>query len=70
MGLMTGEAYRQSLRNRKPLRVYLQGEALENPLDHPIVQASVNSAALTYEMAEDPQYCQLAMARSALTGKT
>ena len=70
MGLMTGETYRQSLRDRGPLKVYFQGEALKNPTEHPIVQASINSAALTYELAEDPQYRDLATAKSALTGKT
>jgi len=32
MGLMTGEDYRESLRNRRPLKVYFHGEAIENPV--------------------------------------
>ena len=70
MALMTGQAYRQSLSRRQPLRVYFQGEALPEPLEHPIVAASVNSAALTYELAEDPRYQDLATAKSALSGRT
>ncbi len=68
--LMTGEEYRQSLRNRKSLTVYLNGEKIENVVDHPIVKLSINSVALTYDLAHDPQYRDLATAQSALTGNT
>ncbi len=70
MALRTGKEYRESLRNRRPLKVYLGGELLENPYDHPIIKASINSIALTYELAEDPQYKADMTATSALTGKT
>ena len=53
MALMTGKQYRESLRNRRPLNVYMAGEKLENPYDHPIIAASINSIALTYELAEE-----------------
>jgi len=67
---MTGGEYRESLRRRQPLKIYFQGEALEHPLDHPLVVASVNSAALTYELAGDARHRELATATSALTGRT
>lgn len=67
---MTGVQYRASLRERRPMRVFLHGHALDAPLDHPIVAASVNAAALTYEIAEDPRHRELATATSALTGRT
>ncbi len=67
---MTGEEYRQSLKNRRPLNVFLGGEKLEKPYDHPIIRASINSIALTYELAEDPEYKEHMTTRSALTGKT
>jgi len=70
MALMTGKEYRESLHNRRPLNVFLGGEKLENPYDHPIVRASINSIALTYELAEDPEYRAHMTAESALTGKT
>lgn len=70
MALMTGKEYRESLKNRRPLNVYLGGEKLENPYDHPIIKASINSIALTYELAEDPEYRDDMTATSALTGKT
>ena len=67
--MMTGKEYRESLAKRRPLNVYLNGEKLEDPINHPIVAASVNSIALTYEMAEKPEYEELMTATSALTGK-
>lgn len=70
MGIMTGKEYRESLRNRRPLNVYLGGEKLENPYDHPIIAPSINSIALTYELAEDPKYKETMTAKSALSGKT
>jgi len=70
MALMTGKQYRESLKARKPMRVFLNGERLQNPTEHPIVKASVNSIALTYELAEDPQYRSTLTAKSALSGKT
>jgi len=68
MALMTGKEYRESLRNRRPLNVYFAGEKLDNPYDHPVIKASINSVALTYELAEDPQYREALTATSSLTG--
>ncbi len=68
--MMTVHEYRQSLRERKPLVVYMNGERIRNPLDHPIVAASLNSISLTYELAEDPKYRGAMTAKSALTGRT
>ncbi len=69
MALMSGEEYRKSLRNRRPLRVFLNGDLLNDPYDHPMIQASINSIALTYELAEDPAYTESLTAKSSLTGK-
>src|SRR6202521_4484053 len=66
--MMTGEQYEESL--RKPnFKVYLQGELVENPVDHPIIRPSMNSVKMTYTLAEDPQYADLMIAKSHLTGK-
>ena len=70
MGLMTGKEYRDSLRARKPLRLYMNGQKINDPVDHPVIAASINSIALTYELAEDPEYRDSMTATSALTGKT
>ena len=69
MTIMTGEEYRASLRNRKPLNIFLLGEKIKNPVEHPIIKASINSVALTYELAHDPKYKELLTTKSSLTGK-
>ena len=69
--MMTGSEYRQSLKARKPLVVFMNGERMTGePTEHPVVAASINSIALTYELAEDPKYRSTLTATSALTGKT
>jgi 4-hydroxybutyryl-CoA dehydratase/vinylacetyl-CoA-Delta-isomerase len=65
--LMNGEQYRNSLRKMKPL-VYLLGERLTNPVDHPMVIPSQNAVAMTYDLAHDPQYEDLMTVTSPLTG--
>jgi 4-hydroxybutyryl-CoA dehydratase/vinylacetyl-CoA-Delta-isomerase len=68
--MMTAAEYRSSLRQRRPMKVFLHGRLLASPLDHPLVAASVNAAALTYELAEDPHHRGLATATSAISGRT
>ncbi|MFX0078603.1 MAG: 4-hydroxyphenylacetate 3-hydroxylase family protein [Candidatus Hermodarchaeota archaeon] len=70
MVLKTGEEYRASLRDRKPLKVYFTGELLQDPLNHPIIQASINSIALTYDLAHNPQFQSIMTATSSITGET
>jgi len=70
MALMNAQQYRDSLTRRKPLKVYLGGELLAHPMEHPNVKASVNSVALTYELAHDPEQKHLLTVKSALTGET
>ena len=48
--IQTGEEYIQSLRNRN-LKVYLFGELVEEPVDHPIIRPSINALAKTYDLA-------------------
>jgi 4-hydroxybutyryl-CoA dehydratase/vinylacetyl-CoA-Delta-isomerase len=70
MVLMTGEEYFESLQRRKPLTIYLMGERVEDPINHPIIRASINSIALTYDLAHDPEYREIMTATSYLTGDT
>jgi 4-hydroxybutyryl-CoA dehydratase/vinylacetyl-CoA-Delta-isomerase len=64
--IVTGQDYIQSLRDRK-LAVYLMGQKLQEPVDHPMVRPSINAMAMTYDLAlEDPE---LASADSLLTGQ-
>jgi len=66
--MKTGEEYIESLRKRS-LTVYLFGERVENPVDHPVIRPSINSVAVTYDVACDPGYQDLATAVSHLTGE-
>ncbi len=68
MSLKTPEQYEESLR-KLHFKVYLQGELVENVVDHPIIRPSMNSVKATYELAQDPQYEDLMTATSHLTGK-
>ncbi|MBI3375475.1 MAG: 4-hydroxybutyryl-CoA dehydratase [Betaproteobacteria bacterium] len=68
--MMNAAQYRDSLAKRKPMKIWLDGQMLAKPLDHPYVKTSMNSVALTYELAQDPQFRQVMTATSALTGET
>ncbi len=68
MGLKTKEQYIESLRKLN-LKVYMFGELVENVVDHPIIRPSLNSVAMTYELAQHPEYEDLMTATSDLTGK-
>lgn len=48
--IRTGAEYIESLRGRK-LRVFLFGERIEEPVDHPVIRPSVNAVAETYDLA-------------------
>lgn len=68
MALKTAQAYLDSLRDRK-LDLYMFGEKIENYVDHPIIRPSINAMAMTYKMAEDPEYEDLMTVTSNLTGE-
>ena len=48
--ILTGEDYIESLRGRK-LKVFLMGEQVEKPVDHPMIRPSINAMAETYNLA-------------------
>ncbi len=48
--IVTGEDYINSLRNRN-LTIYLFGEKVEEPTDHPMIRPSINAVAETYDLA-------------------
>ena len=68
MALMTGAQYIESLRTLNT-RVYMFGEKIDNWVDHPIIRPSINCVAMTYALAQDPQYQDLMTATSNLTGE-
>jgi 4-hydroxybutyryl-CoA dehydratase / vinylacetyl-CoA-Delta-isomerase len=64
--LRSGADYVQSLRNRN-LTVWLFGEKVAEPVDHPIIRPSINAVAETYDLAlRDPE---LGTALSPYTGE-
>ncbi len=67
MALKTAAQYEASLRKLN-LKVYLLGELVENPVDHPIIRPSLNSVKMTYALAHNPQHADLLTATSHLTG--
>lgn len=69
MALMTKEAYIESLRKLN-LKVYVMGELVENPVDHPMIRPSLNSVAMTYALAEQDEYKDIMTAKSHITGET
>lgn len=68
MPLMTGEEYIESIRKIK-MQVYMFGEKVESPVDHPILRPSLNSVRMTYDLAQMPEYQDLMTAIDPDTGK-
>ncbi len=66
--LMTGTEYIESLRKLNT-RVYMFGEKIENWVDHPMIKPSINCLAVTYDLAQDPEYADLMTAKSSITGE-
>ena len=68
--MMTGQEYKDSLRKRN-IKVYFKGQLLKSDevIDNPYIRGHVNSAAMTYDLAMDPQYEDLMTVKSHLTGE-
>ena len=64
--IRSGADYIESLRGRN-LKVYLMGELVAEPVDHPIIRPSINAVAETYDLANSNS--ELASAMSPLTGE-
>ncbi|MBS1874346.1 MAG: 4-hydroxybutyryl-CoA dehydratase [Acidobacteria bacterium] len=64
--IVTGADYVASLRGRN-LRVFLLGERVAEPVDHPIIRPSINAVARTYDLAVE--HPELATAWSTLSGR-
>lgn len=66
MVIRTGEEYIDSLKGRK-LKVYLFGELIDDPVNHPIIRPSINALAETYDLAIKDE--ELASVQSSISGK-
>ena len=65
MAIRTGAEYVQSLRGRKT-KVYLFGELVKEPVDHPMIRPSINAVAETYDLAV--REAELASTKSTISG--
>ncbi len=66
--MKTVEEYLESLK-RLNLEIYLLGERVKDPVDHPIIRPSLNSVAMTYQLAGEAGYKDWMTTRSHLNGK-
>jgi len=66
--MKTAKEYIESMREMNH-EIYLFGERVKSPVDHPIIRPTVNCVAATYELAHQPDYEALLTATSHLTGK-
>jgi 4-hydroxybutyryl-CoA dehydratase/vinylacetyl-CoA-Delta-isomerase len=68
MAIRTSEEYLKSLQGRN-LKIYMFGELIKDPFNHPIIRPSINSVAMTYELANKDGFKDLMTATSHLTGE-
>lgn len=66
--LMTGDAYRESLRRLKP-RVFVDGRRVDSVADDAAFQPGINAIALTYDHAHKPEYAPLMTAVQGTSGR-
>lgn len=66
--MMTAEEYIKSLQ-KMDLKVYMFGERVKDPVNDPIIRPSLNSVAMTYELAQKKEYEDLMTAYSPLIGE-
>ncbi len=68
MGLLSAEAYYQSIRARK-LRVFYRGELMQSVVDHPVARAAARCVAEVYRAAGEPETQALLTKNSELIGE-
>ena len=66
--MKTAKQYIDSIRDMNH-EIYLFGQRVKSPVDHPIIRPTVNCVAATYELAHKPDYESLLTATSHLTSK-
>jgi len=54
MALKTAQQYLESLYSLHPT-VYILGEKVANPYDHPLLRPMINGVAKTYDLEHDPE---------------
>lgn len=66
MPITSGAEYIESLRGRD-IKVYLFGELVKEPVDHPMIRPSINAVAETYDIANSEP--EIGSSHSSLTDK-
>lgn len=66
--IRNGEDYRESLRGLGA-NVWVRGERVGSVPDHPAIRPHVNAAAMTYDLALDPELAPLFLTESHLSGE-
>ncbi len=66
MALRTPQEYKASLQDERV--IYYKGERVKDVTTHPALRVAVHHASIDYQMAEDPQYRDLAVAHDPDTG--
>ncbi len=61
--MKTVEQYLSSLKSRR-VRLFVRGEQIADPIEHPLVAPSVRTVAETYRLAGDPEHRELFTAHS------
>ena len=69
MKIKNGAEYMESLSKISPV-IYYKGEKIKDVTRHPATAPHVRAAAMTYALAADKEYRDLATATSHLTGRT
>jgi 4-hydroxybutyryl-CoA dehydratase/vinylacetyl-CoA-Delta-isomerase len=68
VNMKTGKEFVDSLRGLE-LQLYVLGEEIEEPIEHPMLRPSLNALARTYDMAHDPDHAGL-FVRRGLAGES
>ena len=69
MELINGAEYIESLRSLNP-KIYYKGKRIDDVTRHPATAPHVRAAAMTYALASNEEYRDLALTTSHLTGRT
>ena len=67
MGLRTPEQFRESLRDGRV--VFFKGRRVEDVTTHPVLKIGVDSSAVDYELAENSEFSELAVATYSPQGE-
>jgi 4-hydroxybutyryl-CoA dehydratase/vinylacetyl-CoA-Delta-isomerase len=66
--MMNGKEYIESIRGLNP-EVYFLGQKIKSIANELMFQPHIHTAAMTYELAHDPEYQEIMTATSHLSGK-